>query len=381
MQLALAYPGRYPPTGVRGAYVDAYRIIQLLTTVLGYPEEDIHVLADVPDENNKIDPQYSPSKDNIEKGLLWLSRNSKPGDHRFFYVVGRAARGTAMGGSTIEGLMPDDVRFRRYLNCDDCKYETQDQAFLLPTREQSIVDPTSVVWNYTINNILADHLADGVSFTVSHLCDSSDSTRVHPWNHSLIERNTRASRNLASISSLTDTNRSSLVPLLQDLALGHQKGSNFQGSNYLCLPGQVDPEAHVATSGVFMCRRSVSDSSSLTVESPDLSEPVGLSRCACTLRIRECGVKPFGRNCRIICWSACGYGQFALRDGHLGGRFTRVFTELLKSERTTYGDLNALISDMIAEWNNQTGSEQTPQFYVSDDSLGYEKHLEALVDI
>ncbi|QRV90300.1 ICE-like protease (caspase) p20 domain protein [Ceratobasidium sp. AG-Ba] len=376
--LALAYPGRYPPTGVRGAYVDAYRVIQLLTTVLGYPEEDIHVLADVPDHNNRIDPQYSPSKDNIEKGLVWLSKDSKPGDHRFLYVVGRAARGTAMNGSTVEGLMPDDVRFRRYLKCEGCQYETQDQAFLLPTREQSIVDPTSVVWNHTINNILADHLADGVSFTGVFECDSSDSTLIHPWDHSLVKQNARSNCNLASISPLTNAGHSSLVPLLQNLALGHGQGSNFQGSNYLCLPKRIYPDAHAAIPEVPMCHVSVFNSSSMDVDIPEQSQSVGLSKCACTLRVRDCDIKPFGRNCRIHADTVSlpygtGNWEAVLQD--------QAFTELLKLERTTYDRFNALISDMIAEWSNLTQSEQTPQFYVSDNSTSVEKHFGVLVDI
>ncbi|QRV75615.1 hypothetical protein RhiJN_03630 [Ceratobasidium sp. AG-Ba] len=64
-KIALIYTRAYPPTLVKGACADAHKNVQLLTNDLGYAEGEIYVLADILDERGFIDPERSPTKDNI----------------------------------------------------------------------------------------------------------------------------------------------------------------------------------------------------------------------------------------------------------------------------------------------------------------------------
>ncbi|KAG8767006.1 hypothetical protein FRC12_006513 [Ceratobasidium sp. 428] len=177
---------RYPPSPSTGTYDDVLKIINLLTGWFGYSESEICVLADVPSRASRPDPAREPTQANIEKGLEWLCKDSKAGDFRFLYcetlgltenflanynvrlvVAGHAVRRTDMSGRAHEGIMPTDATFRQFSTCEDCVCEAEKVAFIMPTQERVIAHPQTIIWSYQINDILARHLADGTTLTVS----------------------------------------------------------------------------------------------------------------------------------------------------------------------------------------------------------------------
>ncbi|KAG8718248.1 Ca(2+)-dependent cysteine protease [Ceratobasidium sp. 395] len=184
--IAASYKMRYPPSPLTGPYDDALKIINLLIGRFGYSESEICALADVPSRASRPDPAREPTQANIENGLEWLCKDSKAGDFRFLYcegldltknfranhnvrlvVAGHAVRRTDMSGFTYEGIMPTDATFRQFGTCEDCVCEAERVAFIMPTQERVIAHPQTIIWSYQINDILAQHLADGATLTVS----------------------------------------------------------------------------------------------------------------------------------------------------------------------------------------------------------------------
>ncbi|QRV90351.1 ICE-like protease (caspase) p20 domain protein [Ceratobasidium sp. AG-Ba] len=372
--VALIYTRAYPPTLVKGACADAYKIVQLLTNDLGYAEDEIHVLADILDERGFIDPERSPTKDNIEKGLVWLSRDTRAGDHRFLYVVGHGVRGTTIDGYSIEGFLPSDARFVRHHKCRVCKYAADDQAFLLASRARVIPYPESVVWSHTMNNILAQYLADGVSFAGVFELDTSDSTVSPAWDFSLYKEGVRGKRSLPSsiLAESTNTTPSPILP--HGLAPVRMENPALQGGNYLCLSHKVYPGPHAPTPEALLYGKSVSNSGSPIPDKPDVH------------RYSTSGIK-------WLEWRALApmdaddvNARFAGQHVDTGSSpfemaIWEVFADTLKRERPTYNEVNATISGTISRWNSETGSEQNPQMYISAQTVDSEKYMDDVVDL
>ncbi|KAG9095829.1 hypothetical protein FS749_009699 [Ceratobasidium sp. UAMH 11750] len=62
--------------------------------------------------------------------------------------------------------MPADIEFTTYTACADCTCGLKDWSGYVSDKKNVIPYPKMIVWDYTLNQLLASSLADGANLTV-----------------------------------------------------------------------------------------------------------------------------------------------------------------------------------------------------------------------
>ncbi|QRV90231.1 methyltransferase domain protein [Ceratobasidium sp. AG-Ba] len=257
---------------------------------LHYSEDEICVLADVRNRDGYVDQARLPSRKNIEKALLWLTEDSKPGDYRFLYVVGRAARRVEKNGFTVEGFMPTDVKFKFFYKCDDCTCEIEDQVYALSSREIVVVHPGTVIWSHEIKAIVAENLADGAVFTAIFDCDAGERT-IHDLDSSADSSN-------QIHFSMSETNYH-WAAMRREFINPERPVPSPEGGNYMSLPVQIYSRVRLTTSEPLQYQTIAGNGGFNTTNSPFLLDDFDLDDYACVLHLPKFEVKTFRRNCRV----------------------------------------------------------------------------------
>ncbi|QRV75613.1 ICE-like protease (caspase) p20 domain protein [Ceratobasidium sp. AG-Ba] len=216
-----------PPSRLNGTYLDAYRINKLLVDKFGYSTYDICVLSDADRTPGDQDSSnLYPSKANIEKGLRWLSADTRAGDFRFLYYAGHGCRRIeAPPGANCEGIIPADVTYNSYQRCDSCECELKDDPSV------DTLDPAWVIWDYKFNKILAESLADASNLTVVLDCCHSGGTLSRSFSHGT-DALTAPTHSFARGNFLSCTNNASDTE-------STSTASAMKG-NILYLPNRID---------------------------------------------------------------------------------------------------------------------------------------------
>jgi len=294
--IAISYGLRSPPAKLEGTYTDAYKIINLLVKKFKYPENEICVLADPIGKHGEKNRSHWPSQENIEQALRWLNSGTRKDDYRFLYFAGHGHRRVEnSSGDTYEGIMPADVDFTTYTPCANCACGLKDWSGYVSEEGNVIPYPRMIVWDYTLNEILASSLADGANLTVVFDCCHSGGT---------LKKSLTGGVDQMTKPGVARGSGISRVPVF-----GWPYDQIELRGNLLCLPKRVSDLA--GESGQVL----------------DTTQPRSSSVSnACDPHL---GVKPtvyeFGPNCRVLCWAACSDVQRAYEDdAEAGGRFTRV---------------------------------------------------------
>ncbi|CAE6491798.1 unnamed protein product [Rhizoctonia solani] len=87
------------PMYLAGCHADVNDVLDLLRKNGEYPQCDIRVLADVPG----LPDSQRPTRENIIKGLLWLSEGCRGGDRRFFHYAGHGTQVQDKDGDEDDG--------------------------------------------------------------------------------------------------------------------------------------------------------------------------------------------------------------------------------------------------------------------------------------
>ncbi|CAE6449499.1 unnamed protein product [Rhizoctonia solani] len=87
------------PMNLAGCHADANDVLDLLRKNGGYPQRDIRILADIPG----LPDTQRPTRENILKGLLWLSEGCRAGDRRFFHYAGHGTQVQDKDGDEEDG--------------------------------------------------------------------------------------------------------------------------------------------------------------------------------------------------------------------------------------------------------------------------------------
>ncbi|QRV90402.1 ICE-like protease (caspase) p20 domain protein [Ceratobasidium sp. AG-Ba] len=133
-------------------YVDAYSIVDMLESKFRYPPRCIRVLADLVNQSNAKDDRW-PNKENIEKGIKWLTEDTGVGSRRFLFFAGHGLKFGDEGWAE-EGIVPRD-----YLSY--VPFTEQHK-----TNPRQVPDKSTVLLDAEINKHLVDGLADGTKLTV-----------------------------------------------------------------------------------------------------------------------------------------------------------------------------------------------------------------------
>jgi len=296
---------------LRGTFVDACSIVDMLETQFCYPSKCIRVLADQVDQKSKKDPARWPTKDNIKKGVEWLNEKSVRGSRRFLFFAGHGYTSRKDGNEiyTEEGILPRD-----YGNI--IPFDSSDN-----NQPKGIIDPDTVLLDYELNQCLVNNLAKGVKLTVMFDCcysgglsgptpnikDMSDLRSRHLFARQNNTRNAGENRGVIDY-----------VPGLWNL---------------LDLPVKIELGS---SDGVEYARRETTDQLQVDERVDETKE-----------------FRPFPDDCEVISWCACNGSQLAREDGQ-GGRFTTAFIKGINqpdSRISTYRLLNRYISDEFEQHN------------------------------
>ncbi|CAE6398701.1 unnamed protein product [Rhizoctonia solani] len=87
------------PMYLAGCHADTSDILDLLRKSGDYSHCDIRVLADVPG----LSDNQRPTRENIVKGLHWLSEGCRSGDRRFFHYAGHGTQVQDKDGDEEDG--------------------------------------------------------------------------------------------------------------------------------------------------------------------------------------------------------------------------------------------------------------------------------------
>ncbi|KAG8742045.1 Aminopeptidase 2 mitochondrial [Ceratobasidium sp. 414] len=133
---------------LRGTFVDAYSIVDMLETEFRYPSKCIRVLADQVDQKSKKDRARWPTKDNIVRTM----RKGMFAGHGY---TGRKDRN---GIYTEQGILPRD-----YDNI--IPFDSNDDH-----QPKGVIDPDTVLLDYELNQCLVNNSTNGVKLTVMFDC-------------------------------------------------------------------------------------------------------------------------------------------------------------------------------------------------------------------
>ncbi|KAH7325286.1 peptidase C14, caspase domain-containing protein [Rhizoctonia solani] len=180
--VAISYGERRPPHRLYGTFVDALRIIKMLEA-FEYKPGDICVLADIvmPDSADGPDSDSSegddsesrlPKKVNILKGLRWLASDTGSEQYRFLFFSGHGHHQPHKSSPAAnQCIMPEDVKFQRLNNCNDCVCSKNVWRASDQTGEPSLVpEPLSVLWDHVINHKLSGSIKTDTKFTAVFDC-------------------------------------------------------------------------------------------------------------------------------------------------------------------------------------------------------------------
>ncbi|KAG9089481.1 cytochrome c oxidase subunit 1 [Ceratobasidium sp. 370] len=312
---ALVVAIQYGPSAsnlLRGTFVDAYSIVDMLETQFRYPSKCIRVLADQVDQKSKKDPARWPTKDNIKKGIEWLNEKSVNGSRRFLFFAGHGYTSRKDGNElyTEEGILPRDYDTIILFDSDDS------------SQPKGAVDPDTVLLDYELNRCLVDNVANGVKLTVMFDCCYSGGL----------------SGPVPNIKDMSDLRSRHLFARQHDAQLTGEDKSNIGYApglgNLLDLPVKIELGN---SDGIEYSTRTTTSQLSVNERDDEAQE-----------------FRPFPGDCQVISWCACNGSQLAREDGQ-GGRFTTAFIKGIKQsgsrEISTYRRLNRYISDEFKEHN------------------------------
>lgn len=99
---------------LRGCINDVRNMTQMLTTNFGFDKENVRLLTE--------EDAITPSKTNIIENIVWLTRETKPGDTIVFYYSGHGSYVKDTSGDEVDGkdevLVPLDYETEGYISDD-----------------------------------------------------------------------------------------------------------------------------------------------------------------------------------------------------------------------------------------------------------------------
>ncbi|EUC62996.1 ICE-like protease (caspase) p20 domain protein [Rhizoctonia solani AG-3 Rhs1AP] len=288
------------PMYLAGCHADTSDILDLLRKSGDYSHCDIRVLADVPG----LSDNQRPTRENIVKGLHWLSEGCRSGDRRFFHYAGHGTQVQDKDGDEEDGydeaIQPADWA---------TKYERGDEGLILDDE---------------FRDFLVDPLPGGSTLTAVVDCchsgtilDMEQETRAVPTKSQTLGPMPRG-----SISSVPS--RPSLI--LKMRFCRSASGSILPVGNILELPelANVKNSDEPVTPGAE--RGAIAASESVVLEMKNVEGP-----------IKKRVYNPIVAN--VVCWSACLDSQLAWNkpeEINDRGVLTSAFTSGMRGAAAKY---------------------------------------------
>ncbi|KAH7333542.1 caspase domain-containing protein [Rhizoctonia solani] len=283
-----------------GCHADVNDVLDLLRKNGEYPQCDIRVLADVPG----LPDSQRPTRENIIKGLLWLSEGCRGGDRRFFHYAGHGTQVQDKDGDEDDGydeaIQPVDWA---------TTYQRGDEGLIIDDEFRDfLVDPLPS--NSTLTAVV-DCCHSGT------ILDMEQETRAVPTKSQALGPRPRGS--MSSIPS-----RPSLI--LKMRFCRSAGGSILPVGNILELPelANVKNSDEPVTPGAE--RGPIAASESVVLEMKNIESPI-MTRV----------YKPIIAN--VVCWSACLDSQLAWNkpeEINDRGVLTSAFTSGMRGAAAKY---------------------------------------------
>ncbi|KAG8762349.1 hypothetical protein FRC11_009737 [Ceratobasidium sp. 423] len=308
------------PMYLAGCHADANDVLDLLRKNGEYPQRDIRILADVPG----LPDNQRPTRENIIKGLLWLSEGCRASDRRFFHYAGHGTQVQDKDGDEEDG------------------YDEGERKHFAPTQTSSrsrercaAIQPVDWATKYQYGDeglIIDDEFRD---FLVDPLPSNSTLTALVDCCHSGtildMEQETRAVPSKSQSLGPMPRGVVSSVPSKPSLILKMRFCRSADGSilpvgNILELPelANVKSSDEPITPGAE--RGPIAASEPVVLEMKNIESP-----------IRKRIYKPIVAN--VVCWSACLDSQLAWNkpeEINDRGVLTSAFTSGMRGAAAKY---------------------------------------------
>ncbi|KAF8593041.1 hypothetical protein BDV93DRAFT_590548, partial [Ceratobasidium sp. AG-I] len=359
--IAINYEGgdsRVKP--LSGVYTDARKIIHVLETKLKYLPDEICVLADIREPfSDEQERSRWPSRENIYQAIRWLTVGTAAEHYRFLFGCHghRQIRAQTVDGTPAlisnEGILLREDGFIPFNRCDDCQcqdrerfQETYQEIMCAEDGSKYIPQPQKVLYDYDLNDQLAQSLGPGAKLTCCYSGGTLNSLTIPP---ETLPQNVDATSQARGGSPFYPTGPQPISQLNKE-----QFSKPF--GNILCLPVQVE----IPTPRGRLSIPSLSVSAAET--SPFITSCYSLPNI-------PAGRYGFRGTCEIFCAAPHERENERAWEQYGRGRFSLAFTEMFEaSHLPTYRELNGCIQAEFEAYNRhveKVWDEQHPQLFVS----------------